>query len=1251
MMNEILHERFWLKYLKDIAAVEPLPGYQHEDAIDGHLSYIVPTETLLQIEKITGKSPVGRYCFFITAIGILLQKYTGGKDAVIATAAINAADNNVLFLRSSRDEALTVKDFLSAWKDDLSAVYQHQQYPYLSVTDKIDDHIHLFRYGFIDTAVQTMHDALEQCELLISFSDTTLSFSYTGKYPASLITQFATHLLYILEQLPQQLNVAVKDMQWFAPQEETFAVTPVSFLDIAQVFRNTAARMGNATAIRHRQETMSYAVLDKRSDQYAAWLSQKAGAGDVVAICMSSSFDLMISIIAVLKIGAIVLPLVPSEASERNDHILSDSSAKILLTEDMLIPEIEGIPPSITINADTPAWLLYTSGSTGKPKGVCITHGNLFNMLYWFHDYFGFSATDVFPQKTTVSFTDSLPELLLPLTFGANTVYLRDNDHVTSDAAALMTWLKSIGTTIIQFVPSVFDLLSSTEDFNKLESLRTLILSGEEVKRNYQYRFDIYNLYGCSEGTASSTIYKLSGNKKNANIIGKPIYNTQIYIRDKYLRPVPRGVCGDIYLGGDSVAVGYWKNEQLTAERFINGHMYKTGDRGRWLDSGDLEYLGREDGQLKLHGVRIETGEIEMALLSHPAVSETFVTLSGNSSEAFLAAYIVADKDVSAGELRNYLSARLPLYFIPAAFVLMATLPRTSSAKISKKNLPDAWKNRMPENTAYIAPRNQTEAQLIQIWQELLQLETPLSVHDHFLTLGGHSLKAIRLMSQVEKAFNVKLSFAEFFRQPTVENMAMLISKAAHTVWNVIPRLDKAEHYALSNAQQRMWILNQLESMQISYNLPHSYLFKGQLDIPAFMKAFASLIQRHESLRTIFAIVDGEVRQRVLEYDEELFKMDYQDLSGVAEATIQEKIDHDVKIPFDLCKGPLIRTSLYKYNTDDYAFAVTLHHIITDGWSMQMLVKDILALYNAYTAGKENPLPELKIQYKDYAAWQNNLLTDNTWQASQHYWTNKLSGTIPVLDLPVDKPRKMQRAYDGAMYRFMIESTAMQEYCNSNNVTMFIYLNALLKILLFRYSGQPDIIIGTPIAGRNHESLEDQIGLYLNNLVLRDIIDETQPFLDFLQQVKKTILDAFDHQFYPYDKIITDLSIVAPAGRNPLYDVMVVMAATDAVEETADATFLQVRGLETAHIISKLDLTFFFVLNTELHIGIEYRTDLFESNTIERIAQDFTRLVNLLNTAALPTIADIRKMLMTKTEEQEHDQFSNSVIQSVDETF
>ncbi len=766
----------------------------------------------------------------------------------------------------------------------------------------------------------------------------------------------------------------------------------------------------------------------------------------------------------------------------------------------------------------------------------------------------------------------------------------------------------------MQITPSRLKLLLENQNISVLGNLSVLLIGGEPLPADLFERLtplfattDIFNVYGPTEATIWSTAKKLNDGVLN---IGKPLMNESVLILSQDGQLVPFGVVGEICIGGDGLARGYYQRPDLTADRFIphpfksGQRIYRTGDSGRWLADGNIECLGRTDDQIKIRGYRIELGEIEACLKKHPAIREAVVVAKDkDSTTRELAAYFISTEELGIADLRNFLSRTLPEYMIPTWFVRLEKLPLTPNGKTDKKALPDPRQTGLKPDTEHISPRNELEQKLADIWQEILQVQH-IGIDDNFFDLGGHSLKATRIVSKIHKEMGIEIRLRDMFTFPTIAGLSEIIrQKDSSTLIQIAP-IPQAEYYALSHSQRRLWILDQMEGGFVAYNMPSAYRINGGLDISAFQKAVHALVVRHESLRTVFVVIDGEPKQHICDNIGNIFEI-ITDPSNDHKEVVDEAVT-----PFDLSEGPLFRVKLLRITENEHILMLNMHHIIGDAWSSDVLSKDLLMLYQAYAAGHEPRLPNLKIQYKDYAAWQNALLASDQVKESVAYWKSKLSGELPVLQLPIDLPRPPVQTYNGKTFHFMLNENIgnnLKTLAKSRNASLFMILMAMLKILLHRYTNQEDIIIGSPVSGRIHPDLEHQIGFYVNMLALRDEVRFQDNFVSVLEKVKQTTLDAYQHQIYPFDRLPDDLQLSRDLSRAPLFDVMLVLANQESPLPQPDG--LMVSGIAIEAGISKFDLSFEVTeKETHLDIGINYNTDLFKEDTIQRMASHIEAL-------------------------------------------
>jgi mycobactin peptide synthetase MbtE len=670
--------------------------------------------------------------------------------------------------------------------------------------------------------------------------------------------------------------------------------------------------------------------------------------------------------------------------------------------------------------------------------------------------------------------------------------------------------------------------------------------------------------------------------------------------------------------------------------------VYRTGDLGKYLPDRTIAFVGRQDSQVKIRGNRVELSETERVMYGYPGMDQVVVMAIRKADESdVLASYYVSSTPVDTEALRTYLKGYLPDYMHPSYYVQLDEFPLNLNGKVNKKALPRP-EELLYEKVAYTAPAGQLEEQLSGIWASVLGLSR-VGVNNSFFDLGGHSLTATRAVSRIYKELGSEISLKDFFEHATIRSLAGFLSAQSVTGYKGISLLGKQDDYELSHAQKLLWVLDQSTSDMIAYNMPASCLLKGDIDKASFRCVFDTLISRHETLRTTFRVVGGEPRQQV--HESISFSVEEEDASerllGGAnrEALINGYLEKAFSEPFNLQTGPLLRARLVKLSADEHLFLFTMHHIISDGWSMGILVKEILELYTAYSQGKPGNVAPLRVQYKDYAAWHNRLLQGGQMQAYRNYWHNKLSGELPVLNLPVDYARGNTRSYAGDKIRFSLseaESAQIRQICSEQEVSLFMFFLTTINVLLYNYSGQNDILIGSPISGRNHEEIEGNVGLFLNNLVFRNKISKGDSFNATLQQVKQTVLEAYQYQEYPFGMLVEELVTDTGDNNNPFYDVLMVVNNTGLNGDISDwAKLEQALGVEEVHTkdgISKLDLSFFIIDGPSIMITTEYNTDLFRRATIDNINTD---LLDLIAEIVTDTAAEVGELMQAISNEND----------------
>ncbi|HEX8353743.1 MAG TPA: amino acid adenylation domain-containing protein, partial [Pyrinomonadaceae bacterium] len=813
--------------------------------------------------------------------------------------------------------------------------------------------------------------------------------------------------------------------------------------------------------------------------------------------------------------------------------------------------------PEPLAGPDNLAYVIYTSGSTGRPKGVGITHRSAVSFLNW--------ADEVFPEEsrggllaaTSVCFDLSVYELFLPLCFGGRAI-------LVENILSLLGLGGKEEVSLINTVPSAARELSA--DGGLPLSAGTVNLAGEALSADLARRLyaalpghRLYNLYGPTETTTYSTFTHVPSDVAATPSIGRPIANTQVYVLDRDGVPACTGVPGELYIGGVGLARGYLNRPGLTAEKFVpnpfaaepGARMYRTGDRVRWRGDGELEFFGRIDHQVKVRGFRIELGEIESVLSSHPSVREAVVLARDEGAAGqLLVAYLVpaGGAGVSLSELRAFLQSKLPAYMTPNAFVTLDELPLTPNGKLDRKALPApgaAAREASPQAEEARAPGEELVAG---VWCQVLGLER-VGREESFFELGGHSLLATQVVSRVRELFGVGIELRQLFMNPTVAGLARQVEAARRAGLGVpltpITPARRDEELPLSFAQQRLWVLDKMVAGSPVYNIPSALRLKGPLSVGALGQALTEIVRRHESLRTTFPDVDGQPVQVFARPAP--VPLPVTDLGAVApegrELEARRLAEAEARLPLDLSEGPLLRVSLLRLAEDDHVLLLTMHHIISDGWSMGVLMRELTALYEAFVEGRESPLPELTVQYADFAAWQRGWLSGGVLETQLQFWRKQLADA-PLLELPTDKPRPPVQSYRGAHERLLLSAElteAVRELGRREGATLFMTLLAAFKALLRFYTGQDDIVVGTPVANRGRESTEALIGFFANTLVLRTGLSDELSFSELLGRVREVVLDAHAYQDVPFEKLVEELQPERDTSRNPLAQVFCVL--------------------------------------------------------------------------------------------------------------
>ncbi|HEX5885397.1 MAG TPA: amino acid adenylation domain-containing protein, partial [Pyrinomonadaceae bacterium] len=1043
---------------------------------------------------------------------------------------------------------------------------------------------------------------------------------------------------------------------------------------IQQLFELQVTLTPDAVAVIFNETRITYHELNCRANRLAHYLRRLGIGPEVqVGILLERSLEMIVSLLAVLKAGGAYVPLDPRYPAERLAFMIEDAELKVLITQASCRERVDGRAvsqvieieeehwrggpvenPKVRVSEKNLAYVIYTSGSTGRPKGVAIEHRSAVMLLHWTREIYAAEELQGVLASTSICFDLSVFELFAPLSWGGQVI-------LAENALALPTLGAKEEVRLINTVPSV---LSELVRLAELPSgVRVVNLAGEALRRSLVERLyqqetiaRVVNLYGPSEDTTYSTCAVLRRGEEGRVLIGRPIANTQAYVVDEQGGVVPLGVAGELWLGGEGLARGYLKRAELTAEKFVpddlsgrsGARLYRTGDLVRYLTDGSLDYLGRIDQQVKIRGMRVEPGEIETLLDQHPVVKQAIVVVQEYSStDKRLVAYVVSEWNDSkqlTEELQKYLRAKLPEHMIPTGFVSLAALPLTPNGKVDRKALPVP--DCLRAKADYVAPRTLVEETLAAIWSEVLGKDH-VGVHDDFFSLGGHSLLATMVITRVRQLLKVELPQNIFFEALTVAALARYVEdkqsrkesngnasgfaknlnelstseraalvmrlkkqSAQLTPEQTIPRRKDSGHVPLSFAQQRLWFLEQMGDS--TYLVPATSRLTGPLDVDALERSINEIVQRHEALRTTFTTIDGQPMQVITpRLPLTLHVLDLSHLPADERALEIKRLRKEAMRPFNLERGPLLRCSLLRLAKDEHLLLLTMHHIVSDGWSLGVLIRELATLYESFVEGKTLSLPELPIQYADFAVWQRRWLSGEVLERQLAYWREQLGGNPPVLQLPTDRPRPAVPTNEGWFLTCQISkelTEALKELSRGEGVSLYMTLLAAFKILLARYAAQDEVVVGTPIANRNWIDIENLIGFFVNTLVLRTDLSGNPSLKELLKRIREVTLGAFAHQDVPFEKLVEELQPERDISRPPFFQVMFSLqnAPMPPLELSQVTMTLLQDDITTSQFDLALDVT---ERNHGMECLLEYSTRIFDHATAQRILTHYTNLL------------------------------------------
>ncbi|XSD76582.1 non-ribosomal peptide synthetase DhbF [Bacillus subtilis] len=1222
----------------------------------------------------------------IAVSAVYVHRMTGSEDVVlglpmmgrIGSASLNvpAMVMNLLPLRLTVSSSMSFSELIQQISREIRSIRRHHKYRHEELRRDLkligENHrlfgpqINLmpFDYGLDFAGVRgTTHNlsAGPVDDLSINVYDRTdgsgLRIDVDANpevYSESDIKLHQQRILQLLQTASAGEDMLIGQMELLLPEEKKQVISewnetakPENLLSLQDMFEKQAVLTPERIALICDDVQVNYQELNQEANRLARLLIEKGiGPEQFVALALPRSPEMVASMLGVLKTGAAYLPLDPEFPADRISYMLEDAKPSCIITteeiaaslpDDLAIPELvldqavtqEIIKryspenPDVSVSLDHPAYIIYTSGSTGRPKGVVVTQKSLSNFLLSMQEAFSLGEEDRLLAVTTVAFDISALELYLPLISGAQIVIAKK--ETIREPQALAQMIENFDINIMQATPTLWHALVTSEP-EKLRGLRVLV-GGEALPSGLlqalqDLHCSVTNLYGPTETTIWSAAAFLEEGLQGVPPIGKPIWNTQVYVLDNGLQPVPPGVVGELYIAGTGLARGYFHRPDLTAERFVadpygppGTRMYRTGDQARWRADGSLDYIGRADHQIKIRGFRIELGEIDAVLANHPHIEQAAVVVREDQpGDKRLAAYVVADAAIDTAELRRYMGASLPDYMVPAAFVEMDELPLTPNGKLDRKALP------APDFSTSVsdrAPRTPQEEILCDLFAEVLGLAR-VGIDDSFFELGGHSLLAARLMGRIREVMGAELGIAKLFDEPTVAGLAAHLD-LAQSARPALQRAERPEKIPLSFAQRRLWFLHCLEGPSPTYNIPVAVRLSGELDQGLLKAALYDLVRRHESLRTIFPESQGTSYQHILDADQAHPELH---VTEIAEKELSDRLAEAVRYSFDLAAEPAFRAELFVIGPDEYVLLLLVHHIVGDGWSLTPLTRDLGTAYAARCHGRSPEWAPLAVQYADYALWQQELLGNednpNSLIAGQlAFWKETLKNLPDQLELPTDYSRPAEPSHDGDTIHFRIEPEfhkRLQELARANRVSLFMVLQSGLTALLTRLGAGTDIPIGSPIAGRNDDALGDLVGLFINTLVLRTDTSGDPSFRELLDRVREVNLAAYDNQDLPFERLVEVLNPARSRATHPLFQIML------AFQNTPDAE-LHLPDMESSLRINsvgsaKFDLTL-EISEDRLADGtpngmeglLEYSTDLFKRETAQALADRLMRLL------------------------------------------
>ncbi len=1263
-------KRYWIDKFKGEIPVLELPTHQTRPPVKtyngAYQSKILDQNTVKAFEKICIENGASLFMGFQALLKVLFYRYTGQEDIIIGSP-ISGRELpelqgqigfyvNMLALHSKLNGKDSFLQTLEKIRNNTLNAYKYQDYPF----DRLVQDLNIFS----DRSRNPLFDVVfsiddKQSDTEIAFEDIKIEEllfeSNTSKFDLEFLLvknkdlyelqiTYNTDLFLdvFIEGMIMQINkllisiidkpsLAIKGLEYIPDQEKekllnSFNDTIIEYpkdKTFIELFEEIVKAYPNNVAIKNEKYSITYKELNSLSDALAFYLREnfKVRPGDCIGVNFVRDQWLVISFIASLKINAIYVPIDTQFPQERIAFIKQDSNTKVVI-DNSFVANYKNLKIDLNKSFNTRtdstnndiAYVIYTSGTTGTPKGVMISQQSLVNLCYWHKKEYDVKEKSRATLYAGISFDASIWEMA-PYLLSGSTLYPLNDENIRLNISKLCSYLNE-NSISHAYLPTTIchNLIHGGEELKDIK----ILTGGDTLKLKKAPRFQLYNNYGPTENTVVATSYLVNEGKSNESSIpiGSPISNTRVYILDEHLELLPVGFSGKLYISGDGLAKGYLNRTDLTMEKFVSNpfikgqKMYDTGDMAKWLPDGNIEFLGRKDSQIKLNGHRIELEEIEKNILQFEGVQNSILDIRKIKGDKKIIAYLKCNDRVEINKLLQELKKRLPQYMIPSSFVFINKIPLTSNGKVNKKLLPDPdYKEQM---SMYVAPETPLEKELLLLWEKFFEMKG-IGVETSFFDLGGNSLRMVELMHKIRTDLGYEIDFNILYQNSTIRSFIPYLKQSKQLKILPVKGLDA---YPLTSSQFRFWVLCQIEDINRAYNIPITIKLIGNLNLKALKEAFDHILMRHNSLTTYFVKDSkGGVNQLIANSEEIDFKLEVKKTISIEE--LRSSLIEFAKTPFDLTKAPLLKAKLFQLKKNENYLCINLHHIIGDGQSVQILISELAGFYNAAIKEEKISLSKLSIQFKDYAVWTQNKLKGES-DKEQLFWLDELEGELPVLDLPTFQTRPPIQTFIGAYTEKNIEKNIYHAITNVSKeyqTTTFSVVLAALNALLSRYTGQTDMILGTPVSLRTYPELESQIGLFINTIPLRTRFEEKEKFSDLIEIQKEVLLKSLANANYPFEELIEQLDIKRDTSRSPIFDVLVIHQYEKRVLqfiETFDELEVEVTDL-IENDVSKYDITIIFTeAQGELTMGVEYNTSLYQRDFITDFMDDYISFLKIV---------------------------------------